>query len=389
MNAPEPSDETGLNTHFGSTFAARPASDTPPSHELPKTATNPFRNNSVSKKDYAYTTTRELPSTSNQSQSPSHNLPNYREEAFGGEDYAPRKTPDGSHLPANEGRPRAGSLTERFPGDKSHQPLDMIRRSSKKANRSPHLNKRHMPGADAIDRLDPTIGSAYHHEGPYDAALLARNTDVKHSPIAALKESNEEALRATPRENIRDAVERHRPLDGTAIVPPGHRDSLGRKYDYEEGTDMMREGNPPGGAYKQWPGEKMHTLKRRVKVYDKDDLTGQSEPSYSLDRALQNHTIHERDFDGHHGIELSERAMMSDNTKGHHPSLDQSADGVYNTHHYAATTGRDSKTMDTRDPIEIAGDDGKYADMQHAMDPEAHQVKRNHSIKAGIKKGLG
>lgn len=131
----------------------------------------------------------------------------------------------------------------------------MIRRDSKKAHRAPHLNKRHIPGADMIDRLDPTINKmAYHHEGPYDAALLARNTSFESSPIAALKETNAEALKATPRENIKDALERHRPLDGTAVVPPGVRDSLGRVYNYEEGTDMMRTDDAPGGAYKRYPG---------------------------------------------------------------------------------------------------------------------------------------
>ena len=131
----------------------------------------------------------------------------------------------------------------------------MLRKDSKKAYRSPHLQKRHLPGADTIDRLDPTPNKVpYHHEGPYDAALLARNTSYKSSPVAALEDTNREALKATPAENIKDALEKHRPLDGVAVVPPGQRDQLGRVYHYEEGTDMMREANPAGGAYKQWPG---------------------------------------------------------------------------------------------------------------------------------------
>lgn len=135
-------------------------------------------------------------------------------------------------------------------------PLDVIRRDSRKANRSPHLTKRGLPGADVIDRLDPALGGvAYHHEGPYDAASLARNMNPKTAPVAALKTTNAEALKATPRENIKDALEGHKPLDGTAIVPPGEQDRFGRTYQYEEGADLMREGGSDGPGYKQWAGQ--------------------------------------------------------------------------------------------------------------------------------------
>lgn len=101
-----------------------------------------------------------------------------------------------------------------------------------------------MPGADLIDKLDPAFGGrAYHHEGPYDAALLARNTSYENSPVAALESSNAEAIKATPAENVKDAVERHIPLDGVAIVPPGMQDRFGRTYNYEEGADLMHEMN--------------------------------------------------------------------------------------------------------------------------------------------------
>ena len=129
----------------------------------------------------------------------------------------------------------------------------MLMEDNKKANRAPHLRKKHLVGADRIDRLDNLV-APYHHEGPYDATLLARNTSYTNSPIEAVSTSNEEALKATPREMIKDSVEKHRPLDGTAMVPPGTADRYGNTYNYEEGTDMMIEGNPEGGAYKRWPG---------------------------------------------------------------------------------------------------------------------------------------
>jgi hypothetical protein len=110
------------------------------------------------------------------------------------------------------------------------------------------LRKHHQPAPDSIDKLD-VIG--YHHEGPYDAALLARNTSWESSPLAAVRDSNNEAIKATPRENIIDSVERHRPLDGTAVIPPGERDRFGREYNYKEGDNMMIV---DGGNYRRWPG---------------------------------------------------------------------------------------------------------------------------------------
>ena len=148
------------------------------------------------------------------------------------------------------GRHRNNSLPSRHPGDTSNRPLDVLRHETKRAHRSPHLRKGHVVGPDSIDTLD-TIGAQYHHEGPYDATLLARNTGNVNSPIAAVRETNEEALKATPPEKIQDSLKKHRPLDGIAMVPPGETDQMGRRYDYEEGTDMMIEN---GGNYKRWPG---------------------------------------------------------------------------------------------------------------------------------------
>jgi len=186
------------------------------------------------------------------------------------------------------GLTRGGSLRERYPGDMSHRPLDAIRKDNKTAHRAPHLRKKNFQGADIIDRLDNT-GMSYHHEGPYDAANISRNLNYKYSPVAAVADSNEEALKATPRENIIDAVERHRPLEGTAIVPPGMQDRFGRTYDYQEGTDMQREA---GGDYKRWPGVQYHP----------DDLKGKGEPSYTIERALKEHKKY-----GDSGIEMHSR----------------------------------------------------------------------------------
>jgi len=162
----------------------------------------------------------------------------------------PHREHSQTQLPRS-GRARGNSLTERFPGDNSVHPLDTIRHENNVASHAPHLKKQHMPGADVVDMLDDVTGGRYHHEGPYDAAMLARNTSHESSPLAALKTTNQEALKATPSEKIQDSLRNHRPLDGVAEIPPGSTDEMGRRYNYEEGTDMMIAN---GGNYGRWPG---------------------------------------------------------------------------------------------------------------------------------------
>ncbi|KAL8682091.1 MAG: hypothetical protein Q9224_006806, partial [Gallowayella concinna] len=183
---------------------------------------------------------------------------------------------------ASTNRPRrTSSLSARFQGDRSHRPLEIIAREQKLAHRSHHLRKQQHHGADSIDQLD-IAGGAYHHEGPFDAASLARNRSYKNSPVEALAGTNAEALRATPKEKIIDAVKKHRPLDGVAIVPPGQADREGRVYKYQEGADLMIE---DGGNYKRWPGVK----------YLPEDLKGKGEPSYSIEKALKEHKHNAKD----------------------------------------------------------------------------------------------
>ncbi|KAI1282990.1 hypothetical protein F5Y07DRAFT_203612 [Xylaria sp. FL0933] len=156
------------------------------------------------------------------------------------------------------------------------RPLEQIKRETKLANRSPHLRKHAQPRPDQIDSLD-NIGGIYHHDGPYDATLASRNRDARYAPLAAVQEGNREALKATPAVNVVDAVTRHVPLQGTASVPPGETDFTGNVMDYEEGADLMRESDAPGGAYKRYDHVQYHP----------DDLKGKGEPSYTLERDLK------------------------------------------------------------------------------------------------------
>ena len=122
-------------------------------------------------------------------------------------------------------------------------------------------------------------GGPYHHGGPYDAALFARNVSNKSSPLKALDHSTKETLKATPKEKIIDSIRGHRPLDGVAAYAPGEVDRTGHIYEYEQGDNMMISGNPEGGAYKRWPGVNYHP----------DDVKGKGEPSFTLEKALKGH----------------------------------------------------------------------------------------------------
>jgi len=150
---------------------------------------------------------------------------------------------------------RGGSLRERYPGDMSHRPLAMIQHDHRAADRVPHLhNRRKKQPNDVIDSLDHTgpVPETYHHSGPYDPTLKSRNVDKKHSPVEAVKDTNMEAIKATPASYLKDSLDKHVPLQGTAIVPPGKTDMTGRTMEYKEGADLMRERDAAGGAYKRW-----------------------------------------------------------------------------------------------------------------------------------------
>ncbi|CBX95595.1 hypothetical protein IAQ61_004423 [Plenodomus lingam] len=339
---PDPSDETGLNTRFRSTFAPAEPITPPGSDGITKdlaslnireqrtgssVETNPYRRSRASSDTKnPFGTPRERSSPKNDRR---HNYPSppqsasprrenflrphdYRSEILGhlNEGRPRRSSSPGKPTFQTNAHARRGSLRERYPGDTSNRPLDQIRKEVKVAHRAPHLRKKNFQGADVIDRLDRAGFSQYHHEGPYDAASLARNRNEKYSPVAAVRESNEEALRATPEENIKDALTRHRPLEGVANIPPGMPDRFGRVLHYQEGADLQRE---PGGDYRRWPGQHYHP----------DDLKGKGEPSFTIEKALKDHKRL-----GATGTELSTRHSRSKST-GHPDAALLSPAGPY------------------------------------------------------------
>ena len=157
----------------------------------------------------------------------------------------------------------------------SMRPLEQIRREVKTANRAPHLRKKNMTRPDPIDALDDIgIGGAYHHDGPFDATLASRNRDRRYAPVEAVRRTNMLALQATPREYIQDSLRHHMPLQGVATVPPGEYDIFGRRMSYEEGADLMREPDAPGGPYRRYEHVRYHP----------EDYKGKGEPSYTIER---------------------------------------------------------------------------------------------------------
>jgi hypothetical protein len=125
------------------------------------------------------------------------------------------------------------------------------RHASQNNHRRSHRHRSSRVRPDTIDKLDTVSGVRYHHEGPYDAVYPERNQFTHRSPVAAVKETNDETLKATPMYKIMDSIQRHRPLDGVGFYPPGTADEEGHVYDYKEGDNMMteREGN-----FKRDPG---------------------------------------------------------------------------------------------------------------------------------------
>jgi Pal1 cell morphology protein len=228
---------------------------------------NPFRNSSTLQKQrrssgtprqagYPSPPMSASPNKERFIESKSGGPSSHRNAAFGGyRDHKSTRSMDGNTPSFREARGtgdgglrRGNSLSERFPGDRSHEPLKMIERDALRAQRAPHLRKKHLPRTDLIDSLDVVgMGGPYHHGGPYDAALFAVNNNPRVSPLEAVKDSNEAAIRATPHAKVVDSLRKHRPLEGVSSVPSGERDIDGNVMEYEEGTDLMVE-----GGYKRW-----------------------------------------------------------------------------------------------------------------------------------------
>lgn len=103
-----------------------------------------------------------------------------------------------------------------------------------------------------------------------------------------------------------------------------------------------------------------------LKDYDPDDLKGQGD-TFGLDRALRAHKIDDTTGE----IELQDSSALRKEYKK------KERQGL----------------LDTRDPTDIAGDDGRYTDVQAANDTDLHTgPRRSGSLRAAgdsIKRRIG
>ncbi|KAJ5555383.1 hypothetical protein N7535_007818 [Penicillium sp. DV-2018c] len=170
--------------------------------------------------------------------------------------YARYMSPVSSYSPRSRSESVNSAPSIWYSGTPEHYPVEPRprRNPSIPRRRSTHKYSRHstLVQPDIIDQLDDVTSFSYHHEGPYDAARPERNRVSQYSPLEAVKESNAEALRATPHHKIVDALDSHRPLDGVAFYPPGTVDRQGQEYTYEEGSNMMND----YGNFMRLPGVK-------------------------------------------------------------------------------------------------------------------------------------
>jgi len=136
--------------------------------------------------------------------------------------------------------------------------------------------------------------------------MKARNTNPFTSPVAAVLETNTLAIQATPAEYLRDSLTKHVPLQGTAAVPSGMKDLSGRTMEYEEGADLMREADAPGGAYKRWDSIK----------YRDDDLKGKGEPWFTQDQAEKERKAKGKHLDSGMTYEMQPRKVRATGNDG-------------------------------------------------------------------------
>ncbi|CAK7218020.1 hypothetical protein SCUCBS95973_003348 [Sporothrix curviconia] len=213
---------------------------------------------------------------------------------------------------------------------KPRPPTDeRVRHNASASTRKHQSSRSSRPYTDTIDSLDRVGGVVYHHEGPYDATLAAVNKNKKKSPLEAVKDSNLEAIKATPPEYIQDSLVKHVPLQGTSIVPSGLPDRNGHVLYYEEGADLMREADAPGGAYGRYDFVKYHP----------DDLKGKGEPSYSIEKAIKDQETRRK---------LRKHSSSFSHSQGSPMAYEMTTNGGGNPATAPLMSGRDSRNVPGR-----------------------------------------
>jgi hypothetical protein len=168
--------------------------------------------------------------------------------------------------------------------------------------------------------------------------------------LAALQHSNEEALRATPEISIRDSLNKHVPLQNTAIVPPGEHVPGGlpdETLDYKEENLI--------GDIGRWQGIE----------YDDDDRRAKGHPGW--EGAFMNRGLNEVDRAKH-------------DAKHHKTKSSEHQGGISDD--YLANNGMIEMVTPERD-IRV---DGMQASSS-AVEEAEHQHK-HHGLIDGIKRRI-
>jgi len=210
----------------------------------------------------------------------------------------------------------------------------------------------HLP-PDIIDLMDDSVPPSLlrHHSGPFDPVTRSAYLPPTESPLAALEHSTEEVLKATPESSIRDSLNKHVPLQNTAVVPPGEPLPGGlteERLDYEEENLIGDVGRWEGIEYDDddrrakghggWEGGFMGLGRNEADraKYDakhakkRAGVTGNGEWNQGLDAAGYGSTAHggmiemvppERDIQVN-GMQASASAIEAADHNQHHGILD-------------------------------------------------------------------
>lgn len=165
----------------------------------------------------------------------------------------------------------------------------------------PHPSRELPP--DIIDLMDDSVPPSLvrHHSGPFDAVTRSAYLPPKQSPLAALKHSTEETLKATPEISIRDSLNKHVPLQNTAVVPPGEHVPGGlpdETLDYKEENLI--------GDIGRWQGIEYDDDDRRAKGRHSPDRFLTDTPSKNHHHLFHFGKGHHHDEDGSTGAVMND-----------------------------------------------------------------------------------
>ncbi|ORY80395.1 hypothetical protein BCR37DRAFT_393758 [Protomyces lactucae-debilis] len=180
------------------------------------------------------------------------------------------------------------------------RPLDQVKSHQRHARKTSKMSG-NIP-LDDIDQLDVTGLLGYHHEGPFDATLAARQVPG-YAPLDAVQYGNNLAMRATGQSKMDEVMRGHIPLDGVASVAPGERDSTGELLDYEDENVERGEGmDNQGSGARPASGVADDDVSELGKWIDGDISGSSTRPTTGSSIAMKSKHKKQVSIAGEHGI---------------------------------------------------------------------------------------